>query len=269
MSQWLSPPVGGRAHGAGGTPALSSFAPALLSGLVIVAESALTRECLSYVLAGNGLADDISAVARVKDVAVPAELAILDVATGSLDPDQIANAVAEIRSRSSCRALVLLGGPDPDPDLVRRLHRLRIEGFIPISYAADVVVSTIRLIALGGNFLPHGAGSPRADAPIASTSERAAMPAPQGGGHECLTARECEVVRHLREGQQNKRIAYELHISESTVKVHIRNIMRKFNLRNRTQVALLDLAERAGGFRDAEFTWAARSSRWETTSATS
>ena len=46
------------------------------------------------------------------------------------------------------------------------------------------------------------------------------------------------MLRSLREGHQNKIIAHRLGISESTVKVHLRNIMKKLNASNRTQVAL-------------------------------
>ena len=54
-----------------------------------------------------------------------------------------------------------------------------------------------------------------------------------------LTEREIDVLSLLQKGKQNKVIAYALNISESTTKVHIRNIMRKYRLRNRTEVALL------------------------------
>jgi DNA-binding NarL/FixJ family response regulator len=53
-----------------------------------------------------------------------------------------------------------------------------------------------------------------------------------------LTPREREVVDCLRQGKPNKIIAYELRMSLSTVKVHLRNIMRKMQVRNRMQVIL-------------------------------
>ena len=43
------------------------------------------------------------------------------------------------------------------------------------------------------------------------------------------------MLAHLNRGRANKTIAYELGMSESTVKVHVRNIMRKMNATNRTQ----------------------------------
>ena len=54
-----------------------------------------------------------------------------------------------------------------------------------------------------------------------------------------LTVRERELIALIRRGLQNKVIANELNISENTVRVHIRNIMRKYKLRNRTQIAVM------------------------------
>ena len=53
------------------------------------------------------------------------------------------------------------------------------------------------------------------------------------------TRREREVIELVGRGLQNRVIASELNISENTVRVHIRNIMRKYKLRNRTQIAIM------------------------------
>jgi DNA-binding NarL/FixJ family response regulator len=52
-----------------------------------------------------------------------------------------------------------------------------------------------------------------------------------------ITPRQREVLIQLQRGKSNKIIAYELGMSESTAKVHIRNLMKKMGARNRTQVA--------------------------------
>lgn len=54
-----------------------------------------------------------------------------------------------------------------------------------------------------------------------------------------FTKRECDIVECLRRGLPNKIIAYELNISEGTVKVHLRRIMKKLNVHNRTQAVLM------------------------------
>jgi DNA-binding NarL/FixJ family response regulator len=53
------------------------------------------------------------------------------------------------------------------------------------------------------------------------------------------TPREQELITLIGRGLQNKVIAYELNISENTVRAHISNIMRKYNLHNRTQIAVM------------------------------
>jgi DNA-binding NarL/FixJ family response regulator len=56
--------------------------------------------------------------------------------------------------------------------------------------------------------------------------------------HPALTRRELSVVQAIQQGKSNKIIAYQLNMCESTVKVHVRNIMRKLGARNRTDVAI-------------------------------
>jgi DNA-binding CsgD family transcriptional regulator len=53
------------------------------------------------------------------------------------------------------------------------------------------------------------------------------------------TPRERELMMLIARGLQNKNIAYELKISENTVRAHIGNIMRKYRLHNRTQIAIV------------------------------
>ena len=59
------------------------------------------------------------------------------------------------------------------------------------------------------------------------------------------TPRERELMMLLARGMQNKNIAYELKISENTVRAHIGNLMRKFHLQNRTQIAIIFALEAA------------------------
>jgi DNA-binding NarL/FixJ family response regulator len=53
-----------------------------------------------------------------------------------------------------------------------------------------------------------------------------------------LTPTQMEVLRCVRSGLLNKQIAHQLGIAEATVKVHMTAVMRKLNVRNRTQAAI-------------------------------
>jgi len=104
------------------------------------------------------------------------------------------------------------------------------KGYIPSSVTIDVCIEAIALALAGGIFLP--ASSVLAMRPVLEVE------APQVRPLESMfTARQVEVVTALRRGKANKIIAYELNLRESTVKVHIRNIMKKMKASNRTEVA--------------------------------
>jgi DNA-binding NarL/FixJ family response regulator len=61
---------------------------------------------------------------------------------------------------------------------------------------------------------------------------------PAAGTDVRLTPTQLKVLRGVRSGQLNKQIAYDLGIAEATVKAHMTALMRKLNVRNRTQVAI-------------------------------
>src|SRR4029077_7890607 len=63
----------------------------------------------------------------------------------------------------------------------------------------------------------------------------AGQPSPSAGA---VASRELAVVRAIQQGKSNKVIAYHLNMRESTVKVHIRHIMKKLKAKNRTDVAI-------------------------------
>ena len=117
-----------------------------------------------------------------------------------------------------------------DAESIREAFELGAWGYIPTSLASLVAVEAVHLVCVGGTFAPPAA--------LLSQSSR-----PQGTAGEPLiegfTQRQSQILNCLRRGMANKLIAYELNMCESTVKVHVRNIMRKLNATNRTQVAYL------------------------------
>lgn len=117
-----------------------------------------------------------------------------------------------------------------DAASIREAFALGVRGYIPTSLASMVAVEAVRMVCVGGTYAP-------ADT-LLTQSERAQdlarEPLIQG-----FTQRQSQILDCLRQGMANKLIAYELNMCESTVKVHIRNIMKKLKATNRTQVAYL------------------------------
>jgi DNA-binding NarL/FixJ family response regulator len=106
-------------------------------------------------------------------------------------------------------------------------------GYIPASLTLDVALDAMRLVKAGGVYLPQSSIAAAREA-IAQQPSRPQETHPLS---EVFTERQLEVLDALRRGKANKIIAYELEMCESTVKVHIRNIMRKLKATNRTEVA--------------------------------
>jgi DNA-binding NarL/FixJ family response regulator len=117
-----------------------------------------------------------------------------------------------------------------DGGTIREAFKLGVRGFIPTSLASLVAVEAVRLVCAGGTFAPAAALLCQDDHPQRSAG---------GSSIEGFTQRQSQILDCLRRGMANKLIAYELNMCESTVKVHIRNIMKKLKATNRTQVAYL------------------------------
>ncbi len=109
-------------------------------------------------------------------------------------------------------------------------------GFLTTLHEPRLIFSALRFIVAGGSvFPPQALLAVRGDA---EAGERGGMQVPHSG-LRALTQRQRDVLQLLGQGQSNKRIAIELRMCESTVKVHVRQIMRKLKAANRTQAALL------------------------------
>jgi len=119
-----------------------------------------------------------------------------------------------------------------EPSIVREVLNRGAAGFVMTdSSSLQMVVSAISLVGSGGTFVPRDFLF--VDREPAQPSM--ARPLLESGR---LTQREIAVLALMKHGKPNKIIAHELGMSASTVKVHVRHIMRKMGAANRTQAAL-------------------------------
>jgi DNA-binding NarL/FixJ family response regulator len=110
-----------------------------------------------------------------------------------------------------------------------------VRGYIPTSVEWEVAVAALRLISAGGTFVPANAF--RSTAANLDDQPEGERKGPRDGLD--LTPRELSVIDLLREGKPNKLIARQLDMQENTVKVHVRNILKKLNAANRTHAAFV------------------------------
>jgi DNA-binding NarL/FixJ family response regulator len=110
-----------------------------------------------------------------------------------------------------------------------------VRGYIPTSVEWEVAVAALGLISAGGIFVPADAfrstNAKLDDQPEGERQRRS-------DGRD-LTPRELSVIDLLREGKPNKLIARQLDMQENTVKVHVRNILKKLNAANRTHAVFV------------------------------
>jgi DNA-binding NarL/FixJ family response regulator len=149
------------------------------------------------------------------------------VLTDLLLPDVDGVAVTEsIRAELPDTQVVILTGASEEDASVVRAVRAGAIGYVLKSADIEVLVQTIRSAAEGQLHL-----SPRAAVLLMQE-----MRSPKN--QESLTRREREVLREVAIGRTNKEIAGSLHISETTVKSHVRAILDKLGVQSRTQAAL-------------------------------
>lgn len=141
----------------------------------------------------------------------------------------VARLIARVRDFLPMVPIAVLSDHE-DAESIRQAFELGVRGYIPTSLASMVAVGAVHLVCLGGTFAPA--------APLLSQDAHrhrsAGEPLIEG-----FTQRQSQILDCLRRGMANKLIAYELNMCESTVKVHVRNIMKKLKATNRTQVAYM------------------------------
>ena len=137
--------------------------------------------------------------------------------------------------------LVLLRGQYPqlpvvmisaqeDASVVARAREFGASGFIPKSSSLETIQQAVRTVLDGDVWWPSNIE----DAVHVSAEAKAAS-----AGLASLTPQQFRVLTMVCDGLLNKQIAYELNVSEATIKAHVTAIFRKLGVRTRTQAALL------------------------------
>lgn len=152
----------------------------------------------------------------------PFDLILLDLIMPGMQPGLAAlDHIIELNHKLP---VVLFSG-NASPHLVGEALEKGASGYIEKSQSARSLLNAINFVLAGEVYLP-----------ITFRLHTGRASAPDDNG---LTPKELEVLRGLTNGLMNKEIAQQMGVSEVTVKMHVRSICAKLNVRNRTQAAMI------------------------------
>jgi DNA-binding NarL/FixJ family response regulator len=198
--------------------------------LVIIESRLFLRECMQRSIQ-SALSIPVLTLSSMSELDFPRNSGLIRLAIIFL---------SESTSQESAAALGILAELAPAAPTIVLASRYSFEtmravigygakGYIPMTMGFEIAIEAVRFVLAGGTYFPTEC--------LLSEIPSAALPShPAAPG--AITSRELAVVRAIHQGKPNKIIAYELNMSESTVKVHVSHIMKKLRAKNRTAVAI-------------------------------
>ncbi|MEM7619685.1 MAG: response regulator transcription factor [Pseudomonadota bacterium] len=124
---------------------------------------------------------------------------------------------------------VIIVSATEEPKVIRRSFEFGASGYIPKSVAVEEIRNGVKMVLNGDVYTPPDISLE--EDPDDDISELVARVA-------TLTPQQVRVLMMLGEGLLNKQIAYELSVSEATVKAHVSAILQKLNVDSRTQAVI-------------------------------
>jgi DNA-binding NarL/FixJ family response regulator len=207
--------------------------------IIIVDDHPLFRTALRHMLSGDDVGTDIS------------EAGDLDQLAAALDANRDVDLVLLDLNMPGVRGfsgLLLLRAQYPDipvmvisavedPTVIRRAFELGAAGYLSKSAAPADMRKAIDTVLAGDIWVPEGIALQAGDDHSALMSRLST-----------LTPQQVRVLMMLSDGLMNKQIAYELSISEATVKAHVSAILQKLNVDSRTQAVIAAARIEEGAF---------------------
>ncbi|PGH59103.1 DNA-binding response regulator [Azospirillum palustre] len=161
-----------------------------------------------------------------------------------IDPVGIGDFADLVRSlKEACpdtHVVVLTG--TLDAEIMTKAIQAGADGFLMKDMSMEALAQSLRLVMIGETVFPSALAALLIGGRLNGAADLAVP-------HKGVSKREAQVLRCLQNGSSNKTIANHLRITEATVKIHLKSLLRKIEVSNRTQAALWGLNN---GFADAE-----------------
>ena len=174
-------------------------------------------------------------------------LVILSLGATSVEDPQQQEFIKSVHALVSGAPLVVLSDRE-EPQEVWAAFQAGAAGFMPTSIDPSVAFQALSFIKNGGTFfppsaLPHARSTPEKPSVTTYAGVNKSLKAYHRshqlmGSSSKLSSKQKEVFMLLRQGESNKCMARRMGVSEATVKLHVRGIMHKLGLANRTQIAI-------------------------------
>lgn len=207
--------------------------------IVIADDHPLFRDALRQALAGvlssarideAGSFDDLI---RLLEQNADVDLILLDLTMPGISGF---SGLIYLRAQHPAIPVVIVSASD-DNTTIRRSLDFGASGFIPKRFGVDTLRDAITKVMAGDVWVP-----PDADLSVATDPDLTRL----RDRLVTLTPQQVRVLMMLSEGLLNKQIAYELGVSEATIKAHVSAILQKLGVESRTQ-AVIAAAKIAGG----------------------
>jgi two-component system nitrate/nitrite response regulator NarL len=208
---------------------------------VLICRNTLLRTGIISIFAGTRFAltqpasSDLSAFADEASVlCLVCEDRVLEGAVGTVE---------RIKAECPNARVVMLANEIAPADLIRAC-RAGLDGFCATAMSRDALIGALEFVMLGQKFLPAKLCLPILQEMSSRHSLALQSSAALGSGDDSLKVlrglsnREVQILRCLTKGSSNKQIARELGLADATIKVHVKAILRKVRLENRTQAAI-------------------------------
>ncbi len=200
--------------------------------IVIADDHPLFRGALKQALAGiSGIgaileAEDFESVKTLAQTTEDIDLLLLDL---SMPGSSGLSALISLRGIHPETPMVVVSAQD-DVQTIRRALELGASGFIPKSSSMEDIRSAVTKVLDGGVATPAGIDLGIEQDPEVSGIIRRL---------QSLTPQQTRVLGMVAEGLLNKQVAYELGVSEATIKAHVSAILQKLDVDSRTQAVIM------------------------------
>jgi two-component system nitrate/nitrite response regulator NarL len=211
---------------------------------VLVCNNPMLREGLKHILSDTRFGicseDSISDDAGQCQGAETSQL--LFIVDSNHDRGKPAERIRSMRIQYPAAKVVVLANHFEMAEMMSSLDA-GAHGYCLATIGCDALVKSLELVMLGETVFPSALflsnlGSFARSRETIEAPIRIARPIPSDRQARNLSSREAEILRCLMQGAPNKVIARELDVAEATVKVHVKAILRKIQVSNRTQAAI-------------------------------